>query len=321
MRAISLCSGVGMFDLALRWAGVETIAMCEIEPYCRAVLARNFPGVLIEEDILSFDARPFRGRVDILVGGFPCQDISVAGRGKGIHGSRSCLWLEVLRCVRECRPAICIFENVPALRTRGMDTVYEGLGEAGYSAEAFVVGAEDVGASHRRKRAWIVAYADEARREEPGAEFLRPSQCGREKLADSDPALSSGTGDAVRTGRLSPDDDNRPVADATGEGTNGHPQRTAEAHAVSRHGVCGVFPPGRTDYRSWAAVAQVDASLVPSVEREVCDVADGDARRLARRRRSTRNAALKAIGNALVPQVAYCVIRAAIDTLNARVVE
>ena len=160
MKAVDLFSGIGGLSLAGSRAGIETIQFCEIEPFCQAVLKKNFPGVPIHADVRTFDGQSFRGRVDFLWGGFPCQDISGAGKGAGIvEGKRSSLWFEFLRIIGEIRPTICLIENVPALRNRGADVVLQGLEEAGYSAEAFVVGADDLGATHRRKRVWIVAYS------------------------------------------------------------------------------------------------------------------------------------------------------------------
>ena len=163
--AIDLFSGIGGFSLAARWAGLETIQFCEIDPFCKKVISKNFPGVPIHGDITTFDGKPFRGRVGWLFGGYPCQDLSVAGKGRGFYNedgspTRSGLWFECLRVIRECRPARIVIENVPALRTRGIDTVLEGLEEAGYTCWPLVVGADDVGAPHRRKRVWVVGFMD-----------------------------------------------------------------------------------------------------------------------------------------------------------------
>lgn len=162
MNHVDLFSGIGGFALAARWAGYETIQFCEIEPFCHKVLIKNFPGVPIHADIVSFAGQSFRGRVDLLTAGFPCQDISAAGKGEGLTGSRSGLWFEALRVITECRPTRVVIENVPALRTRGIDTVLEGLETAGYTCWPLVVGADDVGATHRRKRVWIVGVMDDA---------------------------------------------------------------------------------------------------------------------------------------------------------------
>jgi DNA (cytosine-5)-methyltransferase 1 len=156
---LSLFAGIGGIDLGLSRAGSRCVGMVEIDPFCRAVLAKNFPGVPLFQDVRSFDARAFAGSVDLVAGGFPCQDISVAGKGAGIDGARSGLWSEMLRVVREVRPAWVLAENVPALRTRGADRVLGDLEGEGYACWPLLVGAGDVGAPHRRQRVWIVAHA------------------------------------------------------------------------------------------------------------------------------------------------------------------
>jgi hypothetical protein len=126
LNYLSLFAGIGGIDLGLARAGFRCVGMVEIDPFCRAVLAKNFPGVPLFSDVRDFDARPFAGSVDLVAGGFPCQDISVAGKGAGIEGSRSGLWSHMHCVVRVLRPAWVLAENVPALRTRGADRV---LGE------------------------------------------------------------------------------------------------------------------------------------------------------------------------------------------------
>lgn len=156
MRHVSLFSGIGGIDLAAHWAGFRTVCFCERDPFCQKILARHFPGVPIHEDIKTFSATEFRD-VALVSGGFPCQDVSTAGLGAGIvDGKRSGLWFEMLRVVRECRPLFVLAENVPALRTKGIDRVLYGLEEAGYTAEPFVVGAGSAGAPHIRRRVFVV---------------------------------------------------------------------------------------------------------------------------------------------------------------------
>jgi len=161
MKMLDLFSGIGGFSLAAQWAGIETIQFCEIDPFCQKVLAKNFAGVPIHDDIRTFDSKPFRGRIDLLTGGFPCQDVSCANpSGKGLDGERSGLWAEMLRIIRECKPSFVVAENVAALRIRGADRVLSDLESAGYTCGAFVVRADYAGAPHRRKRVFIVAYSD-----------------------------------------------------------------------------------------------------------------------------------------------------------------
>lgn len=166
-RVLDLFSGIGGFALAFEAAGFQTHAFAEIEPYPCKVLAQHWPDIPNLGDVKGINGEDFRGTVDVVCGGFPCQDISTAGKGAGIHGERSGLWFEMLRIIRGSRPAFCLLENVPALRSRGADDVLAGLEEAGYTARPFVVGAVHAGAPHRRQRVWIVAYANGDQHESP----------------------------------------------------------------------------------------------------------------------------------------------------------
>lgn len=153
----SLFSGIGGFDLGFQRAGMSVLWQSEIDPFASAVLRRHWPDVPNHGDITClWNPEP----VDILCGGFPCQDISVAGTGAGLDGERSGLWREFFRLVQLLRPRWVVVENVAALRTRGYDRIHDDLEGAGYSVWPTVVGADDVGAPHRRKRAWIVAHTD-----------------------------------------------------------------------------------------------------------------------------------------------------------------
>jgi len=157
----SLFSGVGGIDEGLRRTGrFCTIWFSEIEPYCCEVLKQRFPGVPNVGDITKVDWDGIE-RPDMLVGGFPCQDISVAGKGEGIReGTRSGLWFEFARAIRHLRPKLVLVENVPMLLNRGMGIVLGTLAEAGYDAEWFVLSASEVGACHKRERVFIIAYSD-----------------------------------------------------------------------------------------------------------------------------------------------------------------
>lgn len=167
LRVLDLFSGIGGFSLGLeRTGGFETVAFCEIEPFCRAVLARHWPGVPTHEDVRTLRASDV-GPVDVICGGFPCQDISVAGKGAGIGGERSGLWGEFARLAGELGPRWVIAENSPALRSRGLVRVLQDLRALGYDAEWHCIPASYVGAPHSRDRIWIVAYPE---RRERGAE-------------------------------------------------------------------------------------------------------------------------------------------------------
>ena len=164
LNTFHLFSGAGGGILADILLGHNPIGACEIEPYPRDVLlARqrdgHLPNFPIWDDVCTLDGTPWRGTVDVLCGGFPCQDISAAGKGAGISGERSGLWKEYARLIGEMRPRFVFAENSPLLRTRGIGVVLEDLAALGYNARWGVLGARDVGAPHKRDRMWVLAYA------------------------------------------------------------------------------------------------------------------------------------------------------------------
>jgi len=158
MNVLDLFSGIGGFSLGLERAGMRTVAFCEIDPYCRKVLAKHWPGVPIHEDVTKLRG-PDVGSVDVICGGFPCQDLSVAGKGAGLAGKRSGLWFEYSRIIGEIRPSFVLVENVAGLLSRGLDVVLGELAALGYDAEWHCIPASAVGAPHRRDRIWIIAHA------------------------------------------------------------------------------------------------------------------------------------------------------------------
>ena len=180
LRMLDLFSGIGGLSLAAHWlGGFETVAFVEREPYCQRVLRRHWPDVPIFDDVCTYHPKP--GSADVICGGFPCQDISVAGKQAGIkEGTRSGLFYELMRIVRLVGPRYVILENVAAITSNGLDTVLGTLAEAGFDAEWACIPAADVGACHRRDRWWCVAYANNAGMEAPRAK--QPSagveQCG-----------------------------------------------------------------------------------------------------------------------------------------------
>jgi DNA (cytosine-5)-methyltransferase 1 len=161
MNVLDLFSGIGGFSLGLERAGMRTVAFCEIDPYCRQVLAKHWPDVPIFDDIRELTSTQVLGhnRIDVICGGFPCQDISVAGKGAGITGERSGLWKEYARIIGEVRPRYVIVENVAVLLIRGFGDVLSDLAALGYDAEWHCIPASAVGAPHRRDRIWIVGHA------------------------------------------------------------------------------------------------------------------------------------------------------------------
>ena len=167
LRVLDLFSGIGGFSLGLeRAGGFETVAFCEIEPYCRRVLKKHWPDVPCYEDVRTLTADTLRRdgiAVDVICGGFPCQDVSFAGKRAGLEGARSGLWREYARIIGELRPRFVIVENVPGLLNLGMGAVLGDLSTLGYGATWDCIPASAVGAPHRRDRVWCIAYANSER--------------------------------------------------------------------------------------------------------------------------------------------------------------
>lgn len=164
MNELHLFAGTGGGILGGMLLGHTCVCAVEIEPYCRKVLLQRqrdgmLPKFPIWDDVRTFDGKPWKGKIDIICGGFPCQDISCAGKGAGIDGERSGLWSEFARIISEVRPRYAFVENSPMLAVRGLGRVLGDLSEIGYDARWRVMGADDVGASHIRKRMWILAHA------------------------------------------------------------------------------------------------------------------------------------------------------------------
>jgi DNA (cytosine-5)-methyltransferase 1 len=161
-QLLDLFSGIGAFSLGLEASGMfKTKAFCEIEKYPRAVLKRHWPEVTCYEDVRTVSATRLAAdgiEVNAICGGFPCQDISLAGKGAGLDGKRSGLWSEIARLVGEIEPRFVIVENVSALLGRGLDRVLRDLAALGYDAEWHCIPASYVGLRHLRDRIWIVAY-------------------------------------------------------------------------------------------------------------------------------------------------------------------
>jgi len=162
VNELALFAGAGGGILGGKLLGWRTVCAVEWEPYPASILcARQNDGLLppfpIWDDVQTFDGKPWRGIVDVISGGFPCQDISAAGRGGGIEGERSGMWREMARIIGEVRPKYAFIENSPMLTIRGLGTVLADLAQMGFDAEWGMLGADSVGLPHRRQRIWVLA--------------------------------------------------------------------------------------------------------------------------------------------------------------------
>ncbi len=222
LNVLDLFSGIGGFSLGLEMASDEfnTVAFCEKEEFPRRVLEERWPNAKVYTDVKEITKERLSadgiGRIDVITGGFPCQDISLAGLGSGLEGQRSGLWFEMLRIIREVRPRFVIIENVAALRSRGLETVLQGLAESGFDAIWETIPACAVGALHRRDRLWIIAYANnEEQYDLPfDAEMGRASQ----SMAYATCELHDGSGYAGTAGRNEPANSRSHVSDANSAG-------------------------------------------------------------------------------------------------------
>jgi DNA (cytosine-5)-methyltransferase 1 len=170
VNVLDLFSGIGGFSLGLERAGMRTAAFCEIEPYCRAVLAKHWPNVPCYEDIRDLSGQRLWDdgntvSIQVICGGFPCQDISEANTAwRGLDGDRSGLWSEYARIIGDLLPGYVIVENVAALLGRGLGRVLGDLAALGYDAEWHCIPASAVGAPHERDRLWIIAHPHASKR-------------------------------------------------------------------------------------------------------------------------------------------------------------
>lgn len=161
MNVLSLFAGIGGLELGLERAGMTVVGQVELDPFCQQVLAKHWPDTPRHDDVRTtiewWESEP-RPHVDIICGGFPCQDISNAGKQAGITGERSGLWKAMWDTIRHLRPRYVLIENVSALAVRGLDVVLADLAAIGFDAQWATLRASDFGAPHNRERLYILAY-------------------------------------------------------------------------------------------------------------------------------------------------------------------
>jgi DNA (cytosine-5)-methyltransferase 1 len=303
LRLLDTFSGIGGFSYAAERivGGFETVAFVEREPYCQQILGKHWPNVPIYDDITTFSPEPYSA--DVVCGGFPCQDISTAGKQAGIkEGTRSGLFYELIRVVRLVRPRYVVLENVAAIVSNGLDTVLGELAEAGFDCEWACIPASAVGACHQRDRWWCVAYPKRQRSDEGATgEGLRRKR--QEEMPQLGATWFNGSRELSRpvAGGESVTEAPNSTGEQRHDGGFAHPARAAGAAA--KLGNCDGsdianpssprlerrWPSGSTAHRlspDWRSYVS---------EPVLCRGDDGLSGRVDR---------LKALGNAVVPHVA-----------------
>lgn len=326
----SLFSGIGGLELGLERAGLGRVAwQCEMDPYCRAVLARHWPDAARYDDVRSIDGSA--ARVDVVCGGFPCQPVSVAGR-RLAQADERWLWPEFARVARELRPAVVVVENVPGLRSAGLRDVLADLAALGFDAEWSTLAASDTGAPHIRRRLFIVAaHPDRIElREQPGwlsrACRARAAGVGAGHLQAPPEPRRGAPADAAGVRGEWPEGDRGREARPSG-GERGRCDGEATGLAPADADREGQPQPGWSfaALRGWArdsgwwhappALRGVDDGTSAGL-----DACDDDARGRSGEASDGVEAPdgwrIKALGNAVVPQVAEVIGRALVDAIS-----
>ncbi len=324
MRIGSLFSGIGGLELGIERAGVgHTVWQVEIDPFCREVLAQHWPAAERFEDVTRFEGRP----ADLICGGFPCQDISSAGKRAGIDGERSALWREFARIIGLVLPRFVVVENVAALLTRGMGAVLGDLATLGYDAIWDCVPAQAVGAPHRRDRIFVVAWRipnaerdgirDESKR---GTGFSLSPNGGNPWSIALGAAMDDTPGPRRKPGQPVTGRQVRNQAWGEKSERRGFSAELADPGSVRRgsgrtierdpgqpdYPKRGNWPPSPDDLQAWG---RVPSDSQPSF----CRMADGLPEALDRDRRKR----LRALGNAVVPPVAEIIGRVILELFSA----
>ena len=229
MKVLDLFSGIGGFSLGLERAGMETVAFCEFDEHAQKVLRKHWPGVPIHSDIRELNAKQYRGTVDVICGGFPCQDLSTAGKQVGFSGERSSLYGEMLRVIGECMPRYAIFENVTGLLTgdsgRWFGQFLYDLAQIGFDAEWHCVSASDIGAQHHRDRVWVIAY--------PCGSRSKVGLARQNVRQEGDTRISINLSNEIRRARRKPGMEGWSIEPNVGRVANGVPNR---AHRLKQLG-------------------------------------------------------------------------------------
>jgi len=297
----STFTGIGGLDLAVEHVfGARCVWQCERSAYCREVLDQWWPGIHRWRDVHDVGVSAEDHGVDIVCGGFPCQDVSAAGPRVGLEaGERTGLWRELARVIREFRPRVVVLENVPGLLRRGLDRVLQDLAASGYDASWDCLRADQVGAPHRRERLFVLAYTDrEFVREFAEREQQLEAERRDTELVDAGQAMAHPVHDRRQQQRSRDDGDG---GHAPGVLADRHHARDLAGHA---------WPPGPDDRANW--------ERWPGAQPAICGGDDGapgwvDRPRVAN---ALRRARLRALGNAVVWQQAAVALQGLVDRVG-----
>jgi DNA (cytosine-5)-methyltransferase 1 len=321
MKHGSLFSGIGGFDLAARWMGWDNVFHVEFNPWCRKVLEYHFPDSKSYVDVKQFDGTAWRGHVDIISGGFPCQPYSAAGKRMGKEDERH-LWPEMLRIIREAAPTYVVGENVRGLTNWNGGVVFEevcaDLEAAGYEVWTGILPAAGVGAPHRRDRVWFVAANAGRRRGVQGLKEMEPEQPKGEGTNCKGGECNATNADG--TGRQKCDVAAEPNESEFGRGYGGEDATNASIKRPQ----CwqGGTKPKKGPQPNDQFIERRNELRIPNWEMfptqpPICGGDDGISRELDGITFSKwRNESIKAYGNAIVPQVAFEIFNAIQNTLK-----
>ncbi|MCH2547315.1 MAG: DNA (cytosine-5-)-methyltransferase [Alphaproteobacteria bacterium] len=297
LTVLDLFSGIGGFSLGLERAGFDTIAFCEIEPFCRNVLCKHWPHVPIAQDIRQlryengrlYDAERviYEGRIDLICGGFPCQPFSVAGRKKGTKDDRD-LWPEMFRLIQQTQPSWIIGENVAHFINMAFTRTKTDLESKGYTVQPFVIPACAIGAPHRRDRVWVIAHHNSS--------TTQQTRCGSGVGSKESAALQTPRQSGERQTVL----DNRCTSLSGTDTADTNHQRCQGSQCKTLSGKQRKSWKSSGSYQGWQDGWPVSAP-------RVCGVDDGIPNRTHR---------LKALGNAVVPQIPEIIGQAIINSIK-----
>lgn len=313
LKVLDLFSGIGGFSLGLERAGMETVAFCEIDEDAQKVLRKHWPDTPIYEDVSKVSYHEKRNLIeykkepkqhcdiDVICGGFPCQDISIAGKKEGLKGERSGLWGEFKRLIEEIKPRYAIIENVANLRSNGLQEVLKDLWKIGYASEWHIISARSVGAPHLRERIWIIAY--------PHSSVLWEQSRGSSRKSgkkEAQPRADGENGNAPYSNSERLERQRKPIGIQ-----EKHPSTNCSHDESAYANNFRLWKPFASQEESsgWWSKTALSVSHWKEAQSIVCGVDDGLSRGMDRGRKQR----IKQLGNSVVPQIPEIIGRAIVE--------